>query len=125
MDHDTVSAMAPTVIARLVIVFKSTNVEVGRLIRRPKVVAAVSKWTPAHKAVRPVKRRPMAGRLAMSGASGQKSEASRPMIGLPKHKEPKNAAASASVVRTGCKAAKRARGHETCATIRRSVFGMP
>ena len=95
--------MALHVIVRLRGVFSSTNVGVETLTSRVKVVAALSRCTPDQSNVSLLKRSLIDGRLAMSGDSGQKSCARRPMIGCPTQSEARNAAASTIVVMTGCR----------------------
>ena len=72
------------------------------LTSMPNVVAAVTMCTPAHNSVSPWNSRTMRGRLATSGASWQKSDATRAITGRPITTEPANSAASTTVVATGC-----------------------
>src|SRR6185295_11283907 len=76
-DHDTVNTIAAIVRARLTTPFSATNVVVGRLTNSTNVVTAERKCTPAHISVSPLKSRVIPARDAMSGCSGQKSEAMR------------------------------------------------
>src|SRR5262249_21142294 len=59
IDADTVNTTAATVMLRLRSDFNATNVGVGRLTSKPNVVAAVSRWTPAHNTVSWMNRRKM------------------------------------------------------------------
>ena len=79
----------------------ATNVGVGRLTSSVNVVAALSRCTTAQSSVSPLNRRTTPGRHAISGASGQKSEAMRAIIGRPNINDPKNTSASATRGRDG------------------------
>jgi len=96
-----VTTIAPTVTPRHASVLIATNVATGMLSNIPKVMAAVTRWTPAQSTVRPQNKRITAGHAATSRVIGQKSWARRAMTGRPIPTEPRNTTASATVVATG------------------------
>ena len=101
-DHAIVSAMAENMIAQPESCLASTNVCIGSHSSRTSVIVAIARCAPAHRIVSPRKSEVMLGFWCISGVTGQKSSARRPISGRPPMRDAKNTPPVTSVPRIGC-----------------------
>ena len=100
--HAMVRATALRVITHPESCLATTKVDSGSQSRSTKVIDAVARFTPAQRIVRPRKSDVMLGLACISGVTGQKSSASRPMSGRPPARDARNTPAVTTVPRIGC-----------------------